>query len=230
MEDNSLKTWADEDKPREKLLLKGKNALSEAELLAIILRSGTREEHVVRLSQKVLLKANNDLNELGKLSVKDMLDWKLKGLGETKAITIVAALELGRRRQQTEIKQKKIISGSKDMYELLAPHLADLQHEEFWLVLLNRGNKIISVEPISSGGITGTVVDTRILFSSALKSNAVSIILSHNHPSGSLKPSVADEELTRKIRDAGKLLDVQLLDHIIISESGYYSFADEGKI
>jgi DNA repair protein RadC len=230
MEDNSLKSWADEDKPREKLLLKGKSTLSEAELIAILLRSGTHEEHVVRLSQKVLSKVNNDLNELGKLSVKDMLDWKLKGLGETKAITIVAALELGRRKQQTEIKQRKIVSGSKDMYELLSPLIADLRHEEFWIVLLNRANKIISVEPISSGGITGTVVDTRILFSSALKSNAISIILSHNHPSGSLRPSAADEELTRKIRDAGKLLDVQLLDHLIISESGYYSFADEGKI
>lgn len=230
MEDNTLKSWADEDKPREKLLLKGKNNLTEVELIAILLRSGTREEDVVRLSKRVFRKAGEDLNELGKFSVKDILDWKLKGIGETKAITIVAALELGRRRQQTEIRQKKMISDSKDIYELFAPKLADLRHEEFWMVLLNRGNKIIGIEQISSGGITGTVVDARILFNAALKSNAVSIVLAHNHPSGSLKPSAADEELTRKIRDAGKLLEVQLLDHLIISESGYYSFADEGKI
>ncbi len=226
----SLKEWADEDKPREKLLLKGKQALTDAELLAILLRSGSRNESVVELSKKLLLKVGNDLNELGKLSVKDILSFGFKGIGETKAVTLVASLELGRRRQSAEIKERTKISSSKDTFELMSPCLSDLIHEEFWIILLNRANKVMSKEQLSTGGITGTVVDARRVFNLAIQSNAVSIILCHNHPSGNTSPSVQDISLTKKLKEAGTLLEIAVLDHLIIADKRYYSFADEGML
>lgn len=223
-----LKEWADEDKPREKLLLKGNQALTDAELLAILLRSGSRNESVVELSKKLLQKVGYNLNNLGKLSVKDILNFGFKGIGETKAITLVAALELGRRRQSSEVKERAKITSSKDIFELMSPHLSDLPHEEFWLVLLNRANKVISTVQLSAGGITGTVADVRLIFNTAIKSNAVAIILCHNHPSGNTTPSGEDISLTKKLREAGVILEIAVLDHLIIADRKYYSFADEG--
>jgi len=226
----SLKEWADEDKPREKLLLKGKQTLTDAELLAILLRSGSRNESVVELSKKLLQKVGNDLNELGKLTVKDILSFRFKGMGETKAITLVASLELGRRRQSAAIKERTRIASSRDIFELMSPHLSDLLHEEFWIILLNRANKVLSKEQLSTGGITGTVADARRIFNIAIKSNAVSIILCHNHPSGNTSPSHDDISLTKKLREAGVLLDIAVLDHLIVADRKYYSFADEGML
>lgn len=231
-EDNlptTLKHWAEEDKPREKLLLKGKHTLSDAELIAILLRTGAKGLNVMDLSKRLLLLAGNDLNELGKWNVKDMLRHKtLKGMGQTKAITLVAALELGRRRQGAEAKQKKKITSSRDAYDILHPLMADLSEEQFRMLLLNQANKVLGSEIISNGGRTGTVADVRVIFRQAILSNAVSIIVAHNHPSGNLKPSQADIELTRKLKQAGEMMDIKVLDHLIITDSGYYSFGDEG--
>lgn len=227
-ENLSLKEWADEDKPREKLLLKGNQALTDAELLAILLRSGSRNESVVELSKKLLQKVGYNLNDLGKLSVKDILNFGFKGIGETKAVTLVAALELGRRRQSSEVKERTKVTSSKDIFELMSPQLSDLPHEEFWMVLLNRANKVISTIQLSTGGITGTVADVRLIFNIAIKSNAISIILCHNHPSGNITPSGEDISLTKKLREAGVILEIAVLDHLIIADRKYYSFADEG--
>jgi len=225
-----IKAWAEEDRPREKLLLKGKQNLSDAELLAILLGSGSRNESAVSLAQRILHSADNSLHELGKRAIPTLIQ-DFKGVGEAKAITIAAAMELGRRRQLTDIKEKPKIVSSKDAYDVIASILMDLPHEEFWILLLNRANRVLSREQISSGGTTGTVVDVKILFKKVLRQESItSIILSHNHPSGNLFPSNADLELTKKIKQAGKLLDIDVLDHLIITDNGYYSFADEGKI
>ncbi len=224
----SIKAWAEADRPREKLLLKGKQSLTDAELIAILMGSGNRELSAVGLAQIVLQSTNQNLNELGKTTVADLK--KFKGIGEAKAISIIAALELGRRRQLSDIREKTQIRSSQDAYREMAPMIQDLPHEEFWVLLLNRANRIISREKISSGGVSGTMVDAKLIFNRALAKKASSIMLFHNHPSGGLTPSQADISLTRKLKEAGKFLDTQVLDHLIISERGYYSFADEGKL
>jgi len=224
----SIKAWAEADRPREKLLLKGKQNLTDAELIAILMGSGNRELSAVGLAQIVLQSTNHNLNELGKSTVADLE--KFKGIGEAKAISIIAALELGRRRQLSDIREKPQIRSSQDAYREMAPIIQDLPHEEFWILLLNRANRIISRETISSGGVSGTMVDAKLIFNRALARTASSIMLFHNHPSGGLTPSQADISLTRKLKEAGKVLDTQVLDHLIISERGYYSFADEGKL
>lgn len=222
---NSIRTWAEEDRPREKLMLKGSSALSDAELLAILIGSGTRGESAVDVCKTILKNVHNNLNELGKLSVSDLK--KYKGIGEAKAITIVAALELAKRRRTAEVKEKEKISGSRDVYEYFH-HLADLHNEEFWVMFLNRANKILSAQKLSQGGITGTVADIRLILKNALDNFATGIILCHNHPSGNLNPSNEDKELTQKVKQTAKLLDITVLDHIIVSETSYFSFADEG--
>ncbi len=229
-ENFTVKHWAEEDQPREKLLLKGKQALSDAELIAILLRSGVRNEPVTEVSKKILNAVGNNLNKLGKLSVQELLEKKIKGIGETKAITIVAALELGRRRQKSEALELNKVTASRDVFNFMQPTIGELNHEEFHVLFMNRANKVIQSERISSGGITGTVADARIIFNYAVRYNAVSIILCHNHPSGNLKPSEKDLDMTNKMVAAGKMLDIKVLDHIIVSEKAYYSFADEGLI
>ncbi len=224
----TLKTWAEEDRPREKLLHNGKDHLSDSELLAILLGSGSRHETAVELGRKILHGVDDNLHELGTLTVPNLVQYP--GVGEAKAITIVAALELGRRRQSTHPKEKPQIKGSKDAYDVLGAKLADLPHEEFWVAYLNRGNKVIKRERIGLGGVAGTVADIRIILKSCLNQLATSIILYHNHPSGNLSPSDADISLTRKIKQAGEYVDVNVLDHLIITPEGYYSFADHDKI
>lgn len=208
------------------MLLKGRNALSDAELLAILLGSGSIGESAVGLSQKILQTVDNNLHELGKRSIKELQ--RFKGIGEAKAITIVAALELGRRRQLSDLRERPRVSTSRDAWLAIAPLISDLHHEEFWLLFLNKANEIFSREQLSIGGSAGTVADVKVAFKMALDSRASAIIAVHNHPSGNLKPSEADIQLTRKMREAGKILDIPLLDHLIVSERGYYSFADEG--
>ena len=223
-----IKAWAEADRPREKLLLKGKQYLTDAELIAILMGSGNRELSAVGLAKQVLNSKQNNLYELGKDTVADLT--KFVGIGPAKAISIIAALELGRRRQLSEVRDKPVIRSSQDAYAQMAPILADLPHEEFWILLLNRGNRIIGRKKISSGGVSGTVVDAKLIFRRALEGGASSVMLFHNHPSGGLKPSQADLSLTRKLKQAGEVLDTQVLDHLIISERGYYSFADEGVL
>ena len=222
----TIKAWAEEDRPREKLLTKGKHALSDAELIAILIGSGNREETAVDLSKRILKSVENNLNELGKSSVKELM--KFKGIGEAKAITIVAALELGRRRQMSDIKERPQIRSSRDAYNIIAPMLIDLAHEEFWILLLNRSNHVIGRANISIGGTAGTIVDAKIIFKKALEMQASGMILCHNHPSGSLQPSQADISVTRKLKQGGTYLDINILDHLIVSEKGYCSLADEG--
>lgn len=221
-----IKSWAIDDRPREKLLTKGAAVLSDSELLAILINTGNRDKSAVELAKEVLEKGKNNLNELGKLSVNDLL--KINGIGEAKAITIAAALELGRRRQATSSLSKTGIRSSNDIAEYLKATLKDFAYEIFAVVYLNRSNKINHFEIISKGGITGTVADPRIILKKALEQDATAIVLCHNHPSGNLKPSQADEELTSKIKEAAKYFDIRVLDHIIVSEDGYFSFADEG--
>jgi len=223
-----IKAWAEEDRPREKMLLKGKSSLSDAELLAILLGSGSREETAVGLAQRILSSVENNLHDLGKCSLSELM--KFKGIGEAKAITIVAATELGRRRQLSNIKERPQIMSSRDGYNVIAPILIDLPHEEFWILLLNRANRVMTRERISIGGVAGTVVDAKMIFKKALEQLASSIVLCHNHPSGNLNPSQADIKITRKLKTAGESLDIAVLDHLIVSEKGYYSFADEGML
>ncbi|HVF80730.1 MAG TPA: DNA repair protein RadC [Flavisolibacter sp.] len=222
----SIKQWAKDDRPREKLLSKGAPTLSNSELLAILILNGSGGKSAVELAQDVLRLGKNSLNELGKLTIKELT--KVKGIGEAKAISIIAALELGRRRQATASLDKHIVSSSADVATYLQTYLRDYRHEVFAVIFLNRANKINDFKIISEGGITGTVADPRIILKRALEEDAVSIILCHNHPSGSLKPSKADEELTHKIKEAAKYFDIKVLDHLIVGDDGYYSFADEG--
>lgn len=224
----SIKSWAEEDRPREKLLLKGRAALSDAELMAILLGSGTARLSAVDVAKLILAAVENDLNALAKLSVKELM--RHKGIGEAKAITIMAALELGRRRKEAAASQRTIITCSRDIYTLVQPHLQDLPHEEFWVVLLNRANVVMRKQPISTGGVAGTVADPKLIFKHALEQLASSVILVHNHPSGNKNPSAADLALTRKVKEAGQFLDLPVLDHLIYTDLGYYSFADEGML
>lgn len=230
MEGNKLgiKAWAEEDRPREKLIEKGRHVLTEAELIAILIGSGSKDETAVELSKRILSSVGNNLNDLGKLSVNELV--KFKGIGEAKAISVMAALELGRRRKDAELVKRDKITTSKDVYDLMKPILLDLPHEEFWLLILNRANLVVKKELISRGGVTGTVVDTKIIFKAAIENYACSIVICHNHPSGNLKPSEADIRITKNIKDAGKLMEIPLLDHLIITENGFYSFTDEGMM
>lgn len=224
----NIKSWAAEDRPREKLLLKGKAALSDAELIAILLGTGTASMSAVDVAKNILMAVNNDLNDLAKLSVKDLM--KVKGIGEAKAITIVSALELGRRRKDLLIEERPKISSSNDIYDLLKSDLLDLPHEAFWVVLLNRANRVIKKQQISHGGVAGTVADPKIIFKIALEELASGIILAHNHPSGNLTASQSDLDLTKKLKESGKMLDIQVLDHLIFAGTKYLSFADEGLL
>lgn len=224
----SIKSWAIDDRPREKLLNKGRESLSDSELLAILISTGSKNKSAVELAKEVMQLGKNNLNELGKISLKELMT--IKGIGEAKAITVAAALELGRRRQAGNFLNKTFIRSSNELAQYLKTKLKDYSYEIFGVVYLNKSNKINHFEIISKGGMTSTVVDPRILFKKAFEVEATSIVLCHNHPSGSLKPSRQDEELTNKIKEAGKYLDIQVIDHLIVSDEGYFSFADEGLL
>ncbi len=221
----SIKNWSQDDQPREKLLYKGKAVLSDAELVAILIGSGNRQESAVALCKRILASVDNNLSELGKLSIKQLMEFK--GIGEAKAISIAAALELGRRRRGEEALEKKKITSSVSVFELMQPIIGELPHEEFWIIYVNNSNKVIQKNQLSKGGITGTLVDVRLALKNALEVGATGIILAHNHPSGTLKPSTADKQLTQKLKTAGESLDIKVLDHLIITEKAYFSFADE---
>ena len=228
MEKLTIKSWALDDRPREKLISKGKNALSDAELMAILIGSGSRDESAVDLSKRILNSVNRNINELAKLSIENLIQFK--GIGEAKAIAIITALELGKRRQlETALEQPKITS-SKAVFNVMQPIIGDLPHEEFWVLFLNNSNKVLAKHQVSKGGLTATVVDVRLLFKRALELASVAMIICHNHPSGKLTPSEADKQLTQKIKNAGLTLDIKLLDHLIITEKDYFSFADEGQL
>lgn len=224
-----IKDWSEDDRPREKLMLKGVSTLSNSELLAILINNGTKDKSAVDVAKDLLAKADNDLQKIGKLSVKEMLKLKVKGLGPAKAVTIAAALELGIRRDTADKKKQKVTS-SKDIADFLKAQFQYHTKEVFVVIFLNQGNKILHHEIISEGGITGTVADPRIILQKALEHNATAIILSHNHPSGNLKPSRQDELLTDKIKNAAAYFDIKVADHIIVSSEGYFSFADEGLL
>ncbi len=224
----SIKNWSQDDQPREKLLYKGKTALSDAELVAILIGSGNRDESAVALCKRILASVGNNLSELGKLSIKQLMEFK--GVGEAKAITILAALELGRRRRGEEALDRKQITSSASVFELMQPEIGELQHEEFWIIYLNNSNKIIQKNQSSKGGITGTLVDVRLVLKKALEVGATSLILAHNHPSGALKPSAADKQITEKLKNGAQSLDIKVLDHLIITEKAYFSFADESLL
>lgn len=223
-----MKNWAEDDRPREKLLLKGHHSLSDAELLAILIGSGTKYDSAVDLAKLVFRKANDNLAELSKLGVSDLT--KIRGIGEARAITILAALELGRRRDVSTTPEKELITKSQHAYQIFKSLIGDKHWEEFWIILLNRSNRILKKCNISEGGISGTTVDPKKIFKIALDHHATSIILGHNHPSGTLQPSEPDKKLTKQIRLAGQLLEIQVFDHLIIGENGYYSFADQGEM
>lgn len=221
-----IKAWAAEDRPREKMLDKGRSMLTEAELIAILIGSGNREESAVDLSKRILSSVGNNLNALGKLSVQELS--RFKGVGNAKAVSIIAALELGRRRKNAEVAKREKISDSRDVFNIMHPIFLDIPHEEFWILLLNTSNLVLKKLKISSGGVSGTVVDTRIIFKAAIDHHASSIIMCHNHPSGNLTPSEADKKITKNMKEAGKIMEIMLLDHLIITENGFYSFVDEG--
>ena len=228
MKKMTIKSWALDDRPREKLITKGKTMLSDAELIAILIGSGNREESAVALSKRILQITENNLNNLAKLSLEELM--KFKGIGEAKAITIITALEIGKRRHFEEKNVITSITSSKDVFYLMNPIIGDLQHEEFWVLYLNNSNKVLAKHQLSKGGLTATLVDVRLLFKRALELYAVGIIVCHNHPSGKLKPSSSDVKLTQKIKEAGITLDIKILDHLIITEKAYFSFADEGVL
>ena len=223
-----IKDLAEEDRPREKLLDKGISSLTDAELIAILIGSGNRNESAVDLGKKILGSVSHNLNELGKLSIHDLM--KMKGIGKAKAITILSALELGRRRKSSETIKKKKISSSRDVLDYFQPLLADLHYEEFWVLLLNRSNRVVNKIKISQGGISGTVIDVRLILKKAIEHETSSIILCHNHPSGNLEPSESDKKITQKLKEAGRVMDIGVIDHLIISDNGYFSFADEGLL
>jgi DNA repair protein RadC len=224
----SIKYWSDDDKPREKLVLKGIESLSDAELIAILIGSGNKKESAVELSKRILSESEQNLNELAKKTINELK--KFNGIGEAKAISIVSALELGKRRKISEVIEKKQITGSKDVFEIFGHKLGDLPVEEFWLIMLNRANKIIEMKRISSGGVSGTVIDIKIILKEAIDKTASGIIVCHNHPSGNIKPSRSDIDLTAKLKQASDLLDISLIDHVIVSFFDFYSFADENLL
>jgi DNA repair protein RadC len=221
----SIKNWSQDDQPREKLRDKGKSTLSDAELVAILIGSGNREESAVGLCKRILASVENNLNTLGKASIKELMVFK--GIGEAKAITIAAAMELGRRRRNEDALKLEKIASSKDVFNIMQPLIGELSHEEFWVLYLNNSNKVIQKYQLSKGGITGTLVDVRLVLKNALQLGATSLILSHNHPSGTLNPSEADKTITKKLKIASQTLDIKVLDHIIVTEKAYFSFADE---
>lgn len=223
---STLRNWAEADRPREKMMKLGKHNLTESELIAILIRTGTKEKNAVDVAKELLAKFKNDLTQLARVSVKDLSS--VKGMGNVKAITVIAALELGRRRREAEGMKKAVIQTSKDAADILLPELSDLNHEKFILLLLNRNNAVVDKFEVSNGGVAGTVVDPKIVFKRAIDYHASGLILAHNHPSGNLKPSEEDIKLTKKLWDAGEFLEVSVLDHIIIGGNNYYSFADEG--
>jgi len=224
----SIKNWSQDDQPREKLRDKGKDALSDAELVAILIGSGSKNESAVDLCKRILSSVDNNLNALGKLSIKQLMEFK--GIGEAKAITIAAAMELGRRRRGEEALEQNKITSSISVFELMQPILGELPHEEFWIIYLNNSNKVIQKNQLSKGGITGTLVDVRLVLKNALQVGATGLILVHNHPSGTLKPSEADKKLTQKLKSASESLDIKVLDHLIVTEKAYFSFADENLL
>ncbi len=224
----SIKNWAEEDRPREKLVQKGTQSLSDTELIAILIGSGNKNDSALSLAKKLLISQQNNLNTLAKLNHREIQ--KIKGLGEAKALIIVAALELGRRRKLSEIMERKKITNSSEAFEAFSSLTSDLPYEEFWVAYLNRANKIINIQKASQGGISGTVIDTRIILKQAIELLASTLILCHNHPSGNLMPSDADKSITQKITEAGKLMDIKVVDHIIVCDQKYFSFADEGLI
>lgn len=224
----SIKSWAEEDRPREKMLAKGKEALSNAELIAILIGSGNSKETAVDLSKRILHDNKDNLIELSRLTINDLM--KYNGIGEAKAVTIAAALELGRRRRFSEALEKPSIKNSQVAYECFYAHLSDLNHEQFWIMLLNNANKVIKMEKVGVGGMTGTTADPKKIFKSALENNAASVMLCHNHPSGNVVPSNADKQITNNLVKAGQFLEIKILDHIIIGNDNYFSFADEGLL
>ena len=224
----SIKHWSNDDKPREKLVHKGKSVLSDAELIAILIGTGGRNESAVELAKRILASANNNLNELGKLSIKQLMQFK--GIGEAKAVTIAAALEMGRRRRGEAAQKITKITSSNSVFELLQPMMGELPHEEFWIVYLNNANKVMLSALLSKGGITGTLVDVRLVLKQALELGAVGLILAHNHPSGTLRPSEADKQVTSKLKLAAEALDIKVLDHVIITQQDYFSFADNAML
>ena len=225
---NNIKSWAEEERPREKLILNGHRSLTDSELIAILIGSGTKNSSAVALARQVLSLADNNLSQLGRITLTNLT--KIKGIGQAKAISILAALELGRRRQQTESPQQRQITSSRIAYEILAPVLSDLNHEEFWAILVNRGNKVIKYKCLSVGGMAGTIVDSRQIFRWALQEHASAVVLAHNHPSGTLQPSKEDIRITNEIVQGGSFIDIKILDHLIITNEGFYSFADNGLI
>ena len=224
----SIKSWAEEDRPREKMLAKGKEALSNAELIATLIGSGNSKETAVDLSKRILHDNKDNLIELSRLTINDLM--KYNGIGEAKAVSIAAALELGRRRRFSEALEKPSIKNSQVAYECFYAHLSDLDHEQFWIMLLNNANKVIKLEKIGVGGMTGTTADPKKIFKSALENNAASVMLCHNHPSGNVIPSNADKQITNNLVKAGQFLEIKILDHIIIGNDNYFSFADEGLL
>ncbi|NVO01914.1 MAG: DNA repair protein RadC [Bacteroidetes bacterium] len=227
-EKTSIKFWAEDDKPREKLSLKGKSSLSNAELLAILIGSGNNDDSAVELCKKILQKIDNNLIELSKLSISDLTVHK--GIGEAKAITIIAALEIGRRLRKSDSVQKDKITSSKDAFEIIHAAIDDFKFEEFWLLLMNNSNGVQKKIKISEGGVSQTIADPKKIFKFALENTASAIIVAHNHPSGKFQPSDEDIKLTKKLKEAGNLLDIKVLDHLIIGDNNYFSFADEGLI
>lgn len=225
----NIKDLAEADRPREKLLLKGTKAVSDAELLAILIGAGNQDETAVELSQRILYTVDNNLNSLGKLSVKDLTN-RFKGIGEAKALTIIAALELGRRRKEADKPELNQIRSSADVYRIMHPLMADLPKEEMWVLLLNNANKVIKQIQVSTGGITGVQVDIRIIMKEALENYATAMIMCHNHPSNNRQPSQDDDSLTKRIDDACKIMNISLLDHIIITDGNYYSYQDEDRV
>jgi DNA repair protein RadC len=225
----SIKDWAEEDRPREKILLKGISALSDAELLAIIIGSGNSDESAVELSQRILFAAKNNLNILGKFSIKQLISG-FKGIGEAKAISIIAALELGKRRKQADIINRELIVCSRDIFEYFHPMLCDLQHEEFWMLALDRSNKIIDKIKISQGGVSQTVVDSKLILKEALNRLASGIVLCHNHPSGNKRPGKDDDAATKRIIECCSMFEICVFDHLIVADNDYYSYGDEGKL
>ena len=224
----TIKNWAVEDRPREKLMQKGISVLTDAELIAILIGSGSKEESAVELSKRMLNSAHNNINELATLSLEQLMVFK--GIGEARAISIITALELGKRRHFEQTEEKPIIKSSKSAFKIMQPIIGDLPYEEFWALYLNNSNKVVKKEQLSKGGITGTMVDIRILFKKAVELSSVAIIVCHNHPSGKLLPSESDKVLTSKIKEAGKTLDIKLLDHLIITQKDYFSFADTSQL
>lgn len=223
-----IKFWADEDRPREKFIAKGRKSLTNAELLSIIIRTGTRNDSALEVAKQVLKSVDNDLNLLGRISLNQLKN--IKGIGLVKAVTILSSIELGCRREGKEIQKRAQIRSSRDAYDILSSNLKDLEHEEFWMLMLNRSNHVIGKYQVSKGGVAGTIVDAKIIFQKAIEKLASGIILFHNHPSGNLRPSQADIEVTKKLKKAGQVLDISVLDHLILADTGFYSFADEGKL